>query len=229
MLVTSSFLLLILFITFGNLKSSNVSVQCKSMEIISEKILASCRQQWNLTSSEINLNFKNLSAITANSFINYPNLLILNIYHNKLTRLTSKDFTGLLNLTFLRVSHNQIRSIESGTFAHLTRLVWLDLKYNDLAVIDHTLFKPLASLSMLCLNGNRILDFNQTLRNVKSLTLKNLWYIDVSDMRLEEARETDGSGDGRYEESSGVLVAAVVVCSGIFGFLVCCVYLAARG
>ncbi|XP_052873869.1 toll-like receptor Tollo [Anopheles cruzii] len=126
-------------------------------------------------------------------------LVLLDLSHNRVSRLEPSIFRGLAALQVLRLpgnriesiapntfteqpalhtlvlSHNRLAAIEQQTFTGLTQLTLLSLDFNRIARIDrHALLPGGGTLQELHLNGNKLLQVPDALRDVPLLRTLDL-------------------------------------------------------
>lgn len=143
---------------------------------LDRRILADCfNVRDSERTSEIILNWKNISRIEATTFWPFVRLRKINIYSNRLTSLEPSSFRGLGELRELRMQFNHLRVLEFGLFANLSKLDFLDVSYNELTWLDATLFSDLSQLTKLMIHGNWLMQLSEQ-KLIFDEMMPNLFY-----------------------------------------------------
>lgn len=119
----------------------------------------------------------NIESVDTDAFVRNPELIHIDLSHNKIVTLQGGWLSNMSGLTSLTLSHNHIQEILRGCFDGARGLLRLDLSYNKLQylsaddiamlenleelILDHNplallsgdMFRPLAMLKTLSLNG----------------------------------------------------------------------------
>ncbi|XP_001604537.3 chaoptin isoform X2 [Nasonia vitripennis] len=107
----------------------------------------------NLT--RLDLGFNNLTHLTADVFINTPNLRTINLQNNHLSSIEPGTF-ALEDLDSLNLRDNRIESLRKQSFNGLSSLQLLDLSGNILSQLTNEQFRHLRNLRVLNLSRNRL-------------------------------------------------------------------------
>ena len=80
----------------------------------------------------------------------------LNLGYKNISALAAGDFDGLTALGFLDLKSNDLSLLPAGVFSDLTALTYLDLYDNQLSLLPAGVFYGLTSLTSLYLGGNQL-------------------------------------------------------------------------
>lgn len=131
---------------------------------------------------KLSLSYNNLSNISKDFFLNFPQLEWLNLSRNKLV-ISSDNFNEITDLKRLELIGNDIKTITAGTFDKLQNLELLSLMGNKLTEIDGGIFEELISLRSLSLAMNNLSKLQRsTFHQLKKLetldiSMNNFFYI----------------------------------------------------
>ncbi|KFD61023.1 hypothetical protein M514_12111 [Trichuris suis] len=157
----------------------------------------------------LDLSHNRISSLTSEDFREYVfdgvyNLRVLDLSFNHLRRLRSNDFRGLFNLEELSLADNRIGSIADNAFHGLLKLEALRLTGNRLAFIQSGWFAGLKTLTSLLLNRNQL----TVLTSDNFHSLNELLTLDLSRNKIFHIHETAFAGIGKLDSlrlSSNVL------------------------
>lgn len=91
---------------------------------------------------------------SANAFANIPNLVFLNLAHNKLSRIGYGTFKDSKKLSILYLHNNQINHIDRNAFDTLKHLTEVRLHDNELMSLNEDVLKNKLKLSRISLYDN---------------------------------------------------------------------------
>lgn len=77
-----------------------------------------------------------IEVIEQGTFVNFINLIMLDLSRNQITAINSNTFSSMFSLTTLFLDHNQIQSIDERIFNQMPNLFTLDLTENQCANQD---------------------------------------------------------------------------------------------
>jgi Leucine-rich repeat (LRR) protein len=108
---------------------------------------------------KLNFSNNNFKEITP-SFLNFENLILLDISKNEICKI--ENLYNCVNLEVLIISYNKIKYVGTG-LAKLKKLQHLDLKFNQIYINDTTIksFKYNPELISLCIDGNLNYTFDE--------------------------------------------------------------------
>ncbi|KAL6075345.1 hypothetical protein STEG23_005295, partial [Scotinomys teguina] len=131
---------------------------------------------------QLNLQFNDIEAVTANSFINATHLKEINLSHNKIKsqKIDYGVFAKLSNLQQLHLEHN---NLEEFPFPLPTSLERLLLGYNEISTLQTNAMDGLGNLTMLDLCYNHLSDSILKEKNLSKL--KKLMQLNLCNNRLE--------------------------------------------
>lgn len=97
----------------------------------------------------------NITAVEARSFVENPQLRVLDLYRNKIQLLHPEAFFGLASLIRLELQLNEISALDRRIFTQMPNMVWVDLRENNLTVLTD-IFSGNRKLVNLFLDNNQI-------------------------------------------------------------------------
>jgi Leucine-rich repeat (LRR) protein len=101
--------------------------------------------------------YKNVfSELEANTFVNIPNLVVIDLQNNQIKEISEEAFTGSSQLTLLDLGTNFIEKLKVGTFDPLTALKTLGLEKNKIKVLMEGIFDKNLNLDQIDLDHNEI-------------------------------------------------------------------------
>uniref|UniRef100_A0A5S6QZ19 Ig-like domain-containing protein n=1 Tax=Trichuris muris TaxID=70415 RepID=A0A5S6QZ19_TRIMR len=167
------------------------------------------RELWLPDLVHLDLSHNRISSLTSEDFREYVfdgvyNLRILDLSFNHLRRLRNSDFRGLFNLEELNLGDNRISSIGDNAFHGLLKLETLRLTGNRLAFVQPGWFASLKTLTSLLLNRNQL----TVLTSDNFHWLNELLTLDLSRNKIFRIHETAFIGVGKLDSlrlSSNVL------------------------
>ncbi|KAI4487757.1 hypothetical protein M0802_011862 [Mischocyttarus mexicanus] len=124
---------------------------------------------------ELILSYNNLSNISSEFFVDFPELEKLDLSHNNFTHFND-IFDATPNLKHLDLNNNNIHSMSSTFFNKLLNLESLDLGYNPFGDIHGSTLNKFVSLKSLSLKANKMSDLSWELFS----ELKKLESVDIS-------------------------------------------------
>jgi hypothetical protein len=96
------------------------------------------------------------SELEANTFVNIPNLVIIDLHDNQIKKISREAFKGLSKLTDLDLSYNYIEELKVGTFDPLIALSNLKLEHNKIKVLMEGIFDKNQNLKHSHFDENQI-------------------------------------------------------------------------
>ncbi|KAG8193840.1 hypothetical protein JTE90_029572 [Oedothorax gibbosus] len=121
------------------------------------------------------LSDNNITRLIDSPFINYTNLLEMNIANNNVSYISPRAFYGLPKLKSLSLQNNLLKEIPTSALEPLDILESLHLDGNQLQSVPEDSLRPLRRLQKLWLNGNQ-------LQNVPGPALSKLPDLEALDL-----------------------------------------------
>lgn len=128
-----------------------------------------------------------INSISANAFVNNPNINYINLENNMLTTLPENVFASQRNMGRLDMNVNPFEDIPDGIFRSLTNLQVLHLSYANLTAIKNQWFETTVNINQLYLAGNRI-----TLTPESLIGLERLFVLSLAFNEMNEVPQTFG-------------------------------------
>ncbi|XP_065156657.1 toll-like receptor 7 [Atheta coriaria] len=127
---------------------------------------------------QLNLQFNNISEVSADALSGLVSLRILNLANNKISELPQGLFTNSRELREVHLQNNSLFALAKGLFHRLEQLLVLDLSGNQLTSghIDAGTFTGLIRLIVLNLSHN-------ALTRIDGRTFKDLFFLQILDLR----------------------------------------------
>ncbi|CAO2596024.1 Omd [Lemmus lemmus] len=131
---------------------------------------------------QLYLQFNDIEAVTANSFINATHLKEINLSHNKIKsqKIDYGVFAKLSNLQQLHLEHNNLEEFPYPLPKSLERLL---LGYNEIATLQTNAMEGLVNLTMLDLCYNHLSD--SVLKEKNLSKMEKLMQLNLCNNRLE--------------------------------------------
>ncbi|VEN33678.1 unnamed protein product [Callosobruchus maculatus] len=117
--------------------------------------------EWNIKLNEIKLDHNEIEALNG-AVSGLPELLRLNLSHNKLKNISPDDLIGLDQLRMLDLSHNRLTTLEETSKTFLPRLSELKATHNFLTILERD-FHGLPVLCHADLSNNQIMALGRDL------------------------------------------------------------------
>ena len=150
----------------------------------------------NLTGISLyNANIQN-SCLTADMFINNPNIESIEIVYNDITTLPTGVFNGLSNLYSINLAYNNITTLPINVFDSLPTLNYLDLEGNKITTINSSMFgNNTDNLLILNLLGNEITIIEDgAFSNHRNMEDLNLAYNNITTLSKDSFSGLDTLG-----------------------------------
>ncbi|CAH2005534.1 unnamed protein product [Acanthoscelides obtectus] len=117
--------------------------------------------EWNIKLNEIKLDHNELETLNG-AVSGLPELVRLNLSHNKLKKISPDDLIGLDQLRMIDLSHNRLTTLEETSKTFLPRLSELKATHNFLSILERD-FHGLPVLCHADLSNNQILALGRDL------------------------------------------------------------------
>ncbi|XP_070564548.1 chondroadherin-like [Ptychodera flava] len=124
-----------------------------------------------------------IETLERDTFLQLPNLELLEIPLVRLTAVQVGAFNGLTALVDLKLDQNYLTNLETGTFDGLINLMWLGLNHNKINSLPMSIFRDLQKLKFLHLEGNMLTELEagafDGLVNLTQLMISHNQFIEV--------------------------------------------------
>ena len=88
------------------------------------------------------------------TFQNYTQLKVLNLYNNAISVINRSNFTYLSSLEVLSLRSNQITQVPEDTFRDMLKLTYIDLGSNAITTLSSRAFEYLPNIGYIYIDGN---------------------------------------------------------------------------
>ncbi|XP_060524610.1 toll-like receptor Tollo [Cylas formicarius] len=122
----------------------------------------------------LDISYNRMGKLESSVFRDLYSLQILRLNDNFLETIPENTFAALYNLHTLIISNNKITRIEANTFSGLFVLSLLSVDNNRISWIHHEALRNCSSLQDLHLNGNKLLQVPDVVKNVPLLKTLDL-------------------------------------------------------
>lgn len=154
-----------------------------------------------------NASFNELTNLQPHFFARVPELIEVDLSHNKFGALRS--FTGVDNIKRIDLSHNNIDSIADDAFNNFIHLEFVDLSNNKINLFKANVYSNVRDLQTLHLENNPIDTFNcENLLKMKTISVYTSWNaIEFFNTECEAAKlytVLDSEREGFFPASNGM-------------------------
>lgn len=103
---------------------------------------------------ELFLRDNKIHSIRRSHFVDYKNLILLDLGNNNIANIENNTFKNLLDLRWLYMDSNYLDTLSREKFAGLQNLEYLNVEYNAIQLILPGTFNAMPKLRILILNNN---------------------------------------------------------------------------
>nr|4RCW_A Chain A, SLIT and NTRK-like protein 1 [Homo sapiens]4RCW_B Chain B, SLIT and NTRK-like protein 1 [Homo sapiens] len=103
---------------------------------------------------ELFLRDNKIHSIRKSHFVDYKNLILLDLGNNNIATVENNTFKNLLDLRWLYMDSNYLDTLSREKFAGLQNLEYLNVEYNAIQLILPGTFNAMPKLRILILNNN---------------------------------------------------------------------------